>query len=137
MKETGRPNAIIDGYVLTEDPTDTMLADKHPRIPYLYGSNKGEVAGTPVVPVMPQSIDEFRQVVQKIFGAKADEFLALCNIKTMDDVKRIIRSDTFNTRIFGARVYDIVQADQKRNNYTYIFDLDIPGSDNPGSYLWK
>jgi para-nitrobenzyl esterase len=139
-QEVGYYHAVIDGYLLKEDPTDTELSDKPPRIPYLLGSNSGECPGTPASPCLPENIKQFEESVHNIFGNKADEFLTLCNVQSMDDVLKIMRGDVFNTRTVGVRAYASVQAEQKRKSYVYFFDHHIPGEDNPGAYhgieLW-
>jgi para-nitrobenzyl esterase len=130
----GRWSPTIDDVFLLEDPTDAMLNDHHLRIPYLFGSNSGEHPGTPAAPLMPDSVAAFEKQVRETMNPDSEELLKLCAVKTMDDVRHVMKCDAFNTRTISVRAYSRLQADQKRIGYFYLFNHDIPGEDQPGPY---
>ena len=129
-----RWSPTIDGVFLREDATDAMLNDRHLRIPYLFGSNAGEYPGTPAAPPPPETVEAFREQVRKMMGKDAEAFLKLCAVQTMEDVRRVIKTDAFNTRTISVRAYSRLQAQQKRTGYFYLFNHDVPGDDRPGPY---
>ncbi len=129
-----RWSPTVDGKFLTEDPSDAVLCDHLPRIPYLFGSTIGEGMGTPAAAALPSSVEDFEKMVRNLFGEEADEFLRICKVKDMRDVVRICQGDAFNIRTIAVRAYCMIQARQKRNGYFYIFNHDIPGGDQPGAY---
>lgn len=130
----------IDGKFLLEDATDAMIHNHHLKIPYLFGSTSGE-GGLIFNPgKIPKTLEEFKEAVQEIFGDDTDDFLAFCDIKSEEDIRKIYLGDTFNARTIAARAFSMTQAEQGRPGYCYLFNHDIPGGDHAGAYhgsdLW-
>lgn len=133
-------DAVIDNQLLYEDPTDTFLRGAQPDVPYLLGSNAGEMPGTPAAPELPQSLDDYENIIKGILGEKAETFFERWPAKDLQEAQSIYQQDAFNTRTLAAYAYAIDQAKKGRSCYLYRFNADMPGEDHPGAYhgseLW-
>ena len=71
----GRFPISIDGYFLTEDPAATYAAGKQARVPLLVGWNSEELAGGALFGPDQPTLENYKKLVSRLFGAKADEVL--------------------------------------------------------------
>lgn len=129
----------IDGKFLLEDSTDAIIHGRYADIPYLFGYTSGEGPGGPAAPAIPQSVADFEAQMRQRYGEDADAFLALANVKTMDDLYALMKNPSFNTRAVASELYADVQARQGRKGYLYCFDHEMPGDDMGcyhGAELW-
>lgn len=136
----GRMAPIVDYVVFFEDINEAVLNDHHHRIPYIFGSTSGEGPGTPAAPPAPQTMEEFRNMAENIFGNHAEKFIELCDAKNMEEVNCLMKLDAFCPRTISVRCYAVHQAKLHRNDYVYLFDVPIPGNDHVptfhGSDMW-
>lgn len=119
----------VDGKFLEEVPFKAFLAGKHANVPILAGNTTDEFKCF----IEAENDEEFEAKAKEIFGDKAKEFLSFKNVyernqnmyAIADGVECSIKS------ILGANTQD---------SYYYLFDPDIPGWDNPGTFhsvdLW-
>lgn len=75
---------VADGYVLPDLPSKLWLAGEQRDIPLLIGSNADE--GNTFLAGLTTSADEFEAQMQGVFGAYAEEALALYPITGPDDI---------------------------------------------------
>jgi para-nitrobenzyl esterase len=82
LEAAGKPGAArfaptIDGYFFTKKPTETFAAAEQARVPLLVGWNSQEMNAGFLLGSQPPTADNFRAVVQKLYGPRADEALKL------------------------------------------------------------
>ena len=131
----------IDGVLLTESTLDTLIHNRHQKIPYMLGNTRDEGMGGPAAAPLPESLDEFRRTLQQFVGDRAEAFMERFHIETLEDARAICRTDAFNPRLIAARAYLQAPANRERSaDYCYQFSHDIPGGDNVGAFhgsdLW-
>ena len=126
---------VIDNVYLHEDAGSAYLNNHYHNIPIIYGHNFGEAMRGffRMGPNGPKTLAEFDEFA-KVYGEHADEFKALANVKTDEDVVKLFEGDDFNTMFAGAKLFGHIASSQGRRVYTYLFDAPIPGEDNAGSY---
>ncbi|MDR2931771.1 MAG: carboxylesterase family protein [Oscillospiraceae bacterium] len=131
---------IIDGKFLTMDPTDVILRNEHPDMPYMFGYTGAEYDNLQTGAI--KTLDEFEAAAKKIYGERADDFLKLCNVKTDEEARALYTSDdVFLGRCVNSIAFALKQHELgRKNNYCYRFEPTIPGWDNPGAFhssdLW-
>jgi len=86
------------------------------------------------------TIEELEDYARKTFGGKADEYLALIK-KGSSSIEEMKAKGTYNSFELGnVLMLDINSSYKTSDAYYYIFDPEIPGWDNPGSFhsseLW-
>lgn len=130
----------LDGVFLTQDPSDTILENKHPDMPYMFGYTGGEYDNLASGAI--ETLAELEEYAAAIYGEKAGEFLALCNVKTDADAKALyIGDDVFKGRCINNITFALKQVEfGRRNNYFYRFEPVIPGDEHPRAFhsseLW-
>jgi len=120
---------VIDGNYIPDNPMDLILKNKRHMVPLLMGHTSSEFLSVPDV----SNFEELKALAEKKFGKRADEFLALC--KT-GDIKETISKSTFSPIELSIRAAfkRLAEIENAPSNYYYIFDADIPGWDNPGTF---
>lgn len=127
----------IDGYYLTEDPSEAVFHGKHKDIPYMLGQTSGEQFG------IPNSLDDFEKFIRMRYPQDAERILQAANADTVEKMQELYRSDAFNIRTLANVLFCKTQLIQKRtSNPTYLYyfaPTTIPG-DNAGAFhsseLW-
>lgn len=124
----------IDNIIIKEFNFEAYKNNHHHRIPVIAGYNRGEAESFAKAFTSPvETMEAFKQYAAG-FGEKAEEFMALCNVKNDDEVKALFSRSAMLDLIAGARMFGYIQDSQDRKVYLYDFNADIPGDDNAGNY---
>ncbi|MBO6164285.1 MAG: carboxylesterase family protein [Lachnospiraceae bacterium] len=124
---------VIDGYVLTKSTYETFMNNEQGHVPYLMGYTAKE--GIVVTP----TLDAYKGLIRLLYGARADEFLALCPQKEEEFPEA---RDAFFTESLQAAVECWAEVqDDRRSTPTYVYELarNLPGDDKGpfhASDLW-
>ena len=130
-------NPVIDGRFCTGPALEGLMNGSVPAVPLLLGHTADEFPNTPQV----QSVQEFREYAKRVFGEHAEEFLKICASPTgcLSEMKH---RATLNHVEYSIRLLARAWAEDstKPPLYYWLFNPDIPGWDNPGSFhssdLW-
>jgi len=139
LHKLARENALrcsppLDGIFATQSSVDAMMNDDWGDRPVIFGYNSGEVRMfSRFSGALPATLEELEAAAER-FGDRKDEFLALTNCKTDEDVKALMESDAYTSLIISTLLAGSVRAEQGHKAYLYEFDHEIPGEDNPGVY---
>jgi len=130
---------VVDGWLLPDSAASLVARGEHADIPYLTGSVSGDgglFGGRPAA-----TVAEFEQGIRSVYGAAADKYLALFNVKDDKDLERAQAARKRAASMLAPRGW--ARAHQRlgrRPVYTYYFCRDIPGEDHPGAFhsseLW-
>lgn len=124
----------IDGRIIRESNFDAYRNNHHQRIPVIAGYNRGEAESfSKVFSAAVETVEDFREYAAG-FGDKAEEFMALCQVKDDEDIKKLFSGNAMLDLPAGARLFGYLQDSQERETYLYEFNADIPGEDQAGSY---
>ncbi|WP_084446920.1 carboxylesterase/lipase family protein [Hymenobacter roseosalivarius] len=77
----------IDGYFFTQSPTATFVAGQQARVPLLVGWNSQEMSAPFLLGKEPATPENLRQVVQKLYGDRANEVLKLYPAATAQEAE--------------------------------------------------
>ena len=121
---------MIDKVFLDDDPYKLFLEGKHAHVPLISGNTADEFPSF----ITAESDQEFEQKAREIFKDRTEEFLSFPEAKvTLDG----------NLRAPVHGIECSVKTAFKYNDkpcYYYIFEPDIPGYDDPGTFhsvdLW-
>ena len=82
----GRFPIAIDGYFLPADPLTIYAAGKQARVPLLAGWNSEELGWQALFGRDAATLENYKKVVAKLYGARADEVLKLYPAPSADEV---------------------------------------------------
>lgn len=128
---------VVDGVFSVGDAFELFRANKRWQVPVLFGHTSSEFFSAPTA----QTLDKFKAVAVEMFGSDADEFLALCQAPS-DNLEDVLKKASVSSIEYAIRIAAQANADTGANLplYYYIFDAEIPGWDNPGTFhsvdLW-
>jgi len=138
MEENGMNFPTVkDDLFITGASNELFMKNEVNMVPILCGHTSTEFPSTPHA----KTFDELKAYAEKAFGANAEEFLALITAK----------SGSFQETMYNARMQHLefscrMLARAKKNTgddhpmYYWVFDPEIPGWDNPGTFhscdLW-
>lgn len=128
---------VVDNLFSIGNAFDLFLENKRWMVPVLLGHTSSEFYSVPNV----RTFDEFRDMAVDMFGENADEYLALCNAQ-LGDLDEILKAASVNSIEYAIRIVGQANVNTGANMelYYYIFDAEIPGWDNPGTFhsvdLW-
>jgi len=123
-----------DGVFQVGFSNENMMKGNRYKVPLIISRTESEFK----MGLQAESMDEFRKKAEEIFGDDAGEFLRICGDNLEDAVKR--------STISGLEL--AVRALRRREDelginqpiYYAVFDAEIPGWDNPGTFhsvdLW-
>ena len=123
-----------DGVFQSAHATGNILRGRRLRVPLLITRTSDEFKS----PVPAKNMEEFRAVVRESFGEYAEEFLKYCG----DDFEEAAKRGTTSGLEVAARTLVRRNADVGITEPVYygVFDPEIPGWDNPGTFhssdLW-
>jgi para-nitrobenzyl esterase len=125
---------VVDGRFLPMDPSDYILENRHPDIPYMFGYAGKEYDNLRTAPF--EGLDGLEAYMRHFLGDKTGEFLKLCPVRTNEELKALYTNDDmFKSRSVGNLAYALTQVYfGRRNNYFYRFEPTIPGPDGPGAH---
>lgn len=120
----GRFPITIDGYFFPVDPATIYASGKQARVPLLVGWNSEEMSGRYLFGSDEPTVDNYKKVLGRLYGARADEVLTLYPATTPEEViqaatdlagDRFIAFSTWrwadmHARTSGARVYRYLYA---------------------------
>jgi para-nitrobenzyl esterase len=126
---------VADNNYIVGNSMELMLKNKRHMVPLLMGHTTSEFLSAPDA----ASFEDLEKQAREKFGDRADEFLALCKADNLADT---LKKATFSPIELGIRTIfnRTAETENAPDNYYYIFDGDIPGWDNPGTFhsvdLW-
>lgn len=119
----------VDGCFLKEDQTKAFLEGRHAHVPMMAGNTNDEFKSY----ITAENDEEFEKKAREIFGDKADKFLSFKNVyeKNGNQYAEANGIECATKGIFEHNDKDC---------FYYLFNPDIPGWDNPGTFhsvdLW-
>lgn len=132
IQEYGKPwGTVIDGAFCTENTYQRFIHGKGCNVPVMAGLTADEFYSKPDV----KTNSEFESLAKELFGDSAEEFLKITGDGELDDrlKKASLRSIEYAVRVAN-------RCRPEMPFYYYVFDTDIPGWDNPGTFhsvdLW-
>ncbi|MCF0141866.1 MAG: carboxylesterase family protein [Parasporobacterium sp.] len=128
---------INDGNFLVKTPDDAFMANEGNIVPVLFGHTSSEFPSAPPA----STVAEFKEYAEKTFGADAPEFLKLCESKTGSIKEMMYKAQVqhleYSVRLVGRKK---AASGNRIPMYYWVFDPEIPGWDNPGTFhssdLW-
>lgn len=129
--------SVVDDQFCVGDSFELFIKNKREMVPVLMGHTSSEFFSTPQV----ETLEEFKDLAEEIFGSDANEFLDLCDYES-GNLEQIIENAAISTIEYGIRIAGQANTDSNANVplYYYNFDAEIPGEDNPGTFhsvdLW-
>ena len=128
---------VIDYKFCPDNSYDLFIENKRFPVPILWGNTSNEFFNIPKA----ETLEEFAQMAKELFGDDANEFLSICQFSE-GDIKKVIDKATVNSIEYATRVASQANFNKGVTTpmYYYIFDAEIPGWDNPGTFhsvdLW-
>ncbi len=128
---------VVDNQFCTGNAFDQILANKRWMVPLLTGNTSSEYYTVPGVKTMA----EFQALAESLFGDDAAEFMQLCDCGA-GDLAASIQKASVITIEYAIRLVGQANSDTGANApiYYFVFDPEIPGWDNPGTFhscdLW-
>ena len=120
----------VDNRFLTDTPTKLFLEGKHAHVPMLSGNTNDEFKSF----INAENDEDFEKKVREIFGDKADKFLSFKEAHVKVGENNYAPADGIECAVKGAFEHN------DKDCYYYLFNPDIPGWDNPGTFhsvdLW-
>ena len=127
-KEHPRMATVIDHKFCFGDPLVLYMQKKHAGVPILAGNTADEFPNY----IEAKDEKEFEEKAKKIFGEKAEQFLAFEEAKLCGEKQYGLAPGIECT------IKSLIQ--DRDDCYYYRFDADIPGWDHPGTFhsveLW-
>lgn len=128
---------VVDGTFCVGNPFELYLDNKRLSVPVLAGHTSSEFVDRPRV----ETKDQLKDLAVDAFGDDADEFLELCQFES-GSVDEVLERASINSIEYAIRLVGKANADAGVSAplYYYVFDAEIPGWDNPGTFhsvdLW-
>ena len=123
-------NAVLDGDMFPDQPTDPAAMELSKNIPLLVGTTKNEFAAFAPTP-KGQTMEDVKVILQKKYGDQTDAYMAAVKQAYPNTSKPF----EYNDIEFGFRSLAIKQADQKSGLsgaapvYMYLFTWQSPVND--------
>ena len=128
----GRFPITIDGYFLPAEPAAIYAASKQARVPLLAGWNSAEVGWQALLGSDSATAENYRKVVAKLYGARADEVLKLYPATTPDEVMQAA-TDLASDRFISYSTWKWIDLHLKTSNarvYRYLYARPRPPERN-------
>ncbi len=122
-----------DGIFQNEHVRDAFMAGHTMNVPCMIGGCWSESRPSRRRDPSLASVEAFEADIRSKYGAQADAFLKLANVRTDEDLAKLIDSDEAFAGTVPQRCFAQRQAYDGKATYVYLFDHDIPGDDR-GSY---
>ena len=117
-------------YVFIDDaPLNKFIRGEHAQVPIISGNTNDEFKSF----IPAQNEEELKAKAHEIFGEKADKFLSFDEAHKSQNGQYAI-ANGIECAVKGAFEHNT------KDSYYYLFNVDIPGWDNPGTFhsvdLW-
>jgi len=117
--DSNRFAPIVDGWVIPDDPGAIFESGKQANVPLIVGTNADEgsifVLGLPM-----NSVEAYSTLVRRIYGAHADEVLALYPASDASEIRSALsRNITDSFFVTGARYF--AETASKVNDKTFVY----------------
>ena len=147
----GMGGTVTDGCFLTDDVNAVIERGDALHIPILLGNTGPEFHDAPVAapkPGMPsfmapraETVEDFEANIRKVFGDRADAFMAICSKNGADIDSLMATADLQSTELAAHITAACSKAlGNPYRLYYYQFNPFMPGWDNPGAFhssdLW-
>ena len=132
-----RFGVVQDGNMIVGPSNELFMKNQVNQMPMLFGHTSTEFPSTPPA----KTIEEFKAYAKKNFGDDADEFLALCASPSGSLAEMLNKSKAQHLEFSIRRLAQKkAETGDKFPMYYWVFDPEIPGWDNPGTFhssdLW-
>lgn len=127
----------VDGYVLPEDPNETIRKGTCPDIRCIIGHNRHETSFVSAKPMSnAQTPEEATAWIREHRGEYAERILAIEDFKNNEDVQKYMTTAMQRLMMPGTYAFADVYSQKKPNLplYLYIFDHVPPGEPDVGVY---
>jgi para-nitrobenzyl esterase len=128
--------SVIDGSLIPDTPTNIIVQNKSNDIKVMMGNTVDELFDGPEVSSFP-ALEEY---AREKYGDASGEYLDFCK-NGADNISQMVENGTFNRAELGNLLW--LEYNEKLSlpkMYYYVFNPEIPGPDNPGSFhssdLW-
>ena len=126
-----------DGHMVTGLSNELFMKNEANVVPVMLGHTSTEFPSAPAV----KTVEEFVEYAKSHYGEDADEYLRICNSPN-GSIKEMLYKATVQHIEFSARRIGHAKTVTGDPNpvYYWVFDPEIPGWDNPGTFhscdLW-
>jgi para-nitrobenzyl esterase len=129
--------SVTDHKFSAGNPFDLFVQNKRLKVPVMTGHTSSEFITGPKA----DTLEEFREMAEDLFGGNAGTFLSLCGVGSAS-LEESRKKASVNGIEYAIRI--AAQASEASGVnppiYYYNFDAEIPGWDNPGTFhsvdLW-
>lgn len=127
----------IDNKFCIGNPNDLYMENKCQLVPMMLGHTPTEFPNRPKV----KTAEEFKSFAKEMYGDDSDKFLKLC-ASSNGSISEMLYKATVNHIEYSIRLFARAKArtGEKTPIYYWVFDAEIPGWDNPGTFhssdLW-
>ncbi|MBN1907904.1 MAG: carboxylesterase family protein [Deltaproteobacteria bacterium] len=128
---------VIDEKFCCGNLNELYMANKCQQVPMMFGHTATEFQNRPIV----KTVEEFKTFAKETYEEDADEFLKLCASSTGSISEMLYKATRCHMEL-GIRLLARAKSmsDEKTPIYYWVFNPEIPGWDNPGSFhssdLW-
>ena len=119
---------VVDGYFLPESPNGIFEAGKQMRVPLLAGWNSTEVDYHSVLGKDEPTLVNYKNALQRMYGAHADEVLAAYPATTDADVMKVA-TDLASDRFIDYATWKFIDLQRQTSGksvYPYVFARKRP-----------
>jgi para-nitrobenzyl esterase len=119
---------IIDGYFFPEDPMKVYMAGEQAKVPLLAGWNSQEMDYRSILGQQPPTVENYKAVVQKLYGDNAQRVLDLYHASSDAEVPKVA-TDLAGDRFigFGTWRWTDFQIKAGQPVYRYLYERPRPG----------
>jgi len=124
--------SIIDGYFFTKSPREIYATGLQADVPLLAGWNSAEVNYTSLLGKEETTVENYKNVVSKLYGEHAEEFLKLYSATNNDEVIRAA-TDLASDRFIAYSTWKWIDLHSKTNGkpvYRYLYAHLLPLKDS-------
>jgi para-nitrobenzyl esterase len=126
--DSGRPQTIIDGYFLTEQPQEVFFTGRQADVPLLAGWTSAEVDYHFLLKNQPPTPENFARKVRELYGDSADRVLKLYPAPDADAALRSA-TDLATDRFLAYRTWKLIDEHWKSGGqpvYRYLWSQIPP-----------
>jgi len=122
----------IDGWVLPDSPTNMSAAGSDNDVPVVTGYQSGDSALLAMMAPPIQSLNDYHQMAQKLYGEMAPEFESLYPVHSDSDIRAMITASGQDRGRASMFVWASLRVKSHHQPvFTYYFDRGIPWPEHP------